>query len=259
MTIDLQSMKALAERLAGDVMNQLERDGCANKGNLAETLLAALVLEAANKPIVAELSEADVAEIEKECTSGAMIRHVDLRPRPLGDMVNKGEVHIACLCPACKEKRKQSLCGCIMCEHHTEPIRIARQASAEYANQHGAGGPIYPGVEFATFGPGGGGGGSNTSGGGGGRAFSDADIPQGCEIIEMKRGGLTIRHRADIKRTWWLSEIDALFAGLDGLVRGGGNGVSCIPLDNLDMVLVYEGAGRAELITGLEAMERGVK
>ena len=67
MTIDLPATKALADRLAGDVMNQLERDGCANRNNLAETLLAGLVLDAAQRPDIIQEFLPEIEKSAKPC------------------------------------------------------------------------------------------------------------------------------------------------------------------------------------------------
>lgn len=49
MTFDLEAAKRLAQQLAGDVLNQIERDGSINRVNIAGQLLAGLVLEAARE------------------------------------------------------------------------------------------------------------------------------------------------------------------------------------------------------------------
>lgn len=194
MTFDLKAAKRLAEQLAGDVLNQIERDGSISRENIAGQLLAGLVLAEASKPwprrflnrddlykvegldgprmIVREISkpkpigglEALIAEypdslpdfsklkfdgsdvmpegakqspelsaLYREACSRigkaqAADRHIELWPDGVG-LKNVGDVHVRCICPACVERRKKSLCGCEMCMHHTEAAEI--QADAE--------------------------------------------------------------------------------------------------------------------------------
>lgn len=69
MTIDPKTLRELADRLAGDVLNQVERDGCLDRGKIAETLLCGLLLDAAAKPIIVD--EAFTDAIEDAIVTGA--------------------------------------------------------------------------------------------------------------------------------------------------------------------------------------------
>lgn len=85
MTINMPAMKALADRLAGDVLNQVERDGCLDRGKIAETLLCGLLLDAAAKPIIVD--EAFTDAIEDAIVAGAGRVRVRVGVPALGERV----------------------------------------------------------------------------------------------------------------------------------------------------------------------------
>lgn len=139
MTFDLEAAKRLAKQLAGDVLNQIERDGSISCENIAGQLLAGLVLAEASNPGPRRFLNRDGLYKVEDLDGPRMIvenvrpapaadRHIEIWPDGVG-LKNIGDVHIRCLCPACVERRKKSLCGCEMCMHHSEAAAI--QADAE--------------------------------------------------------------------------------------------------------------------------------
>lgn len=123
MTFDLEAAKRLAQQLAGDVLNQIERDGSVNRENIAGQLLAGLVLEAARELKGNVPKRAGLAGISEEFPLTVAKPIVGLQARPGG-----GAVHLLCCCDECKRRRKLSLCGCEMCAHHSEAAAIMADA-----------------------------------------------------------------------------------------------------------------------------------
>lgn len=139
MTFDLEAAKRLALQLAGDVLNQIERDGSINRENIAGQLLAGLVLEAGRDKIKGRAAErAGLAGISEEypltvaAPIGGLQALLAASPpteyRALTSRPGDGFVHLVCLCEECERRRKLSLCGCEMCAHHTEVAAIMADA-----------------------------------------------------------------------------------------------------------------------------------
>jgi hypothetical protein len=152
MTFDLEAAKRLAQQLAGDVLNQIERDGSVNRENVAGQLLAGLVLEAARKrsapaPDFSKLKfdgwdaiPAGMGDPTPELS--ALYSHACARLRPYVDPArlekvdyvitgrpSSGDaVHVICRCEECQRRKKLSLCGCEMCAHHSEAAAIMADA-----------------------------------------------------------------------------------------------------------------------------------
>jgi hypothetical protein len=128
MTFDLEAAKRLAQQLAGDVLNQIERDGSVNRENIAGHLLAGLVLEAAHKPsAVRFLTRDNLYKIEEIGISEEFPLTVARPPteyRVITGRPGDGSVHLVCRCEECQRRRKLSLCGCEMCAHHSEAAAI---------------------------------------------------------------------------------------------------------------------------------------
>ena len=80
--MDLDSLKALAARIAGDVMNQIEKDGAVVRGNLEEQIAAALFLDG--------YAMKGLPEKGKFSTSVSL----------------DGSIHVICRCPDCERRRK---------------------------------------------------------------------------------------------------------------------------------------------------------
>jgi hypothetical protein len=131
MTFDLEAAKRLAELLAGDVLNQIERDGSINRENIAGQLLAALVLEAARELKGNVPKRAGLAGISEEFPL-TVAKQPPTEYRVITGRPGDGAVHLLCCCNECKRRRKLSLCGCEMCAHHSEAAAIvAGEAQAE--------------------------------------------------------------------------------------------------------------------------------
>jgi hypothetical protein len=140
--MDLLQLQAFADKLAGDVLNQIERDGSVNRENIAGQLLAGLVLEAAREQMKDRLfTQAGMAPSQigglQALVAEYPITGIDIVPHAIAAAIaekrnegmhrvvagvawNVGDKHVFCECPECKRRRKLSLCGCEMCMHHTE-------------------------------------------------------------------------------------------------------------------------------------------
>jgi hypothetical protein len=125
MTFDLEAAKRLAESLAGDVLNQIEREGSVNRENIAGQLLAGLVLEAGREKLKERAFErlapsqigglqALVAEypitgidIVQHAMDAAIAekRNEGMHRVVAGVAWNVGDKHVFCECPECKRRR----------------------------------------------------------------------------------------------------------------------------------------------------------
>lgn len=232
MTINLEDMKRLAADLAGDVLAQIERDGSINRENIAAQLLSGLVLDAGQKLLDRPKSNA-----------GPTCRTFDeLTPPVRYTMRNRvappgAAVHIICECNECKRRRSHSLCGCEMCEHHTS---AKAQAAAPIGGLQALVG-TWAGVDGPFHIPG-------------------LGMPEACEVepISPRIGYTTLKWRG--LRVWLRNDMPAISPAriryiFDHLITARHKGKpQCASVD-MDLVILPDG----ELITGLEAMQRGLK
>src|SRR5688572_28588297 len=122
MTFDLEAAKRLSQQLAGDVLNQIERDGSINRENIAGQLLAGLVLEAARDLKGNVPKRSGLAGISEEYP--LTVARPPTEYRVITGRPGGGFVHLVCRCDECQRRRKLSLCGCEMCAHHSEAAAI---------------------------------------------------------------------------------------------------------------------------------------
>lgn len=79
-----------------------------------------------SQPIVAEIDDEMLAEIEKDMGPQSIVRAGGGGKSAffVTDAAGLEAVHINCPCAECKRRRKLSLCGCEMCMHHSEAAAI---------------------------------------------------------------------------------------------------------------------------------------
>lgn len=85
-----------------------------------------------SQPIVAEIDDEMLAEIEKDMGPQSIVRAGGGGKSAffVTDAAGLEAVHIICQCDECKRRRKLSLCGCEMCMHHSEAAAIIADKSS---------------------------------------------------------------------------------------------------------------------------------